>query len=329
MRGQSKNHSSEPIPFGAVHSARLEMKRINSYMKTIILMFLMASVALAKELHFDVLETTQGKFTNATVISATANSVMVLYDGGAAGVPFANLPPAVQKEMGYDPAQTPAVTSATASGAEAVKVTNTPPAQALPPMPKDRMAALQLERSNAWQRVVQIVNRPVQVYARTDQRHVALYSPGWFHPGASRPDFNTVDVRKTQELVYAQSQYVTSDLNPGKVFLGQGLEFNAMTKIFYEDRSLPKRKLTEAEMIEINGLYRIIGRCEGEMERLQSAATTENVQSTKAEADTEVVVPGQAFANLRQIPQSTRVLYGCIGIGALIVGVIIVRLVKK
>jgi hypothetical protein len=43
------------------------------------------------------------------------------------------------------------------------------------------------------------------------------------------------------------------------MFLGKELEFNAMTKYFYVDRSLPKKRLSEAEMIEINSLYRIIG----------------------------------------------------------------------
>ena len=32
-----------------------------------------------------------------------------------------------------------------------------------------------------------------------------------------------------------------------------------MTKYFYTDRSVPKKKLTEEEMLEINRLYRIIG----------------------------------------------------------------------
>jgi len=43
--------------------------------------------------------------------------------------------------------------------------------------------------------------------------------------------------------------YVTSDLNPGVVFVGSEIEFNPMTKFFYIDRSLPKKKLTEAEML--------------------------------------------------------------------------------
>ncbi len=40
------------------------------------------------------------------------------------------------------------------------------------------------------------------------------------------------------------------------------MEFNSQTKYFYADYTLPKKKLTEAEMVEINRLYRIIGQCE-------------------------------------------------------------------
>jgi len=99
---------------------------------------------------------------------------------------------------------------------------------------------------------------------------VAFYSPGWFHQGAIKPDFNTVDVRATQQLDYAGHQYVTSDLNPGVVFLGNELEFNPMTKYFYTDRLVPKKKLTEAEMLEINQLYRVIGHCEQQLTELQN-----------------------------------------------------------
>jgi hypothetical protein len=43
-----------------------------------------------------------------------------------------------------------------------------------------------------------------------------------------------------------------------------------MTKFFYTDRSLPKRKLTEAEMLQINDLYRVIGRCNQQLEELEN-----------------------------------------------------------
>ena len=131
-----------------------------------------------------------------------------------------------------------------------------------PPVTPPDTNAIQAEMDAAIHQVEKIVNQTVPAYRRSPGMKVADYSPGWFHPGAIPPDFNRVDVRATQETPYAQHQYVSSDLNPGMVFLGSQLEFNAMTKYFYTNRTLPKKKLTEAEMLEINRLYRVIGRCE-------------------------------------------------------------------
>ena len=196
--------------------------------------------------------------------------------------------------------------------------------------PAEHLVALQLELTNAWQRVVQIVNRPVTAYVRTENLQVSVYSPGWFHEGAIKPDFNNVDVRRSQELIYAQHLYVSSDLNPGRAFLGRDLEFNAMTKFFYVNRSLPKRKLTEAEMIEINRLYRIIGRCESEIMQLENPAVAESASSSNVESNAEpAVAPSQALAGIRSIPQQTRLLYGGIAIGVLVVLVVALRFARK
>jgi hypothetical protein len=132
-----------------------------------------------------------------------------------------------------------------------------------------KKAALESEMDAAVTEVQRIVNQPVTSLARNEGMQVATYQPGWFHEGASKPNFNTVDVRTTRETPYDQHQYVTSDLNPDIVFIGSELEFNPMTKYFYTDRSLPKKKLSEADMIEINRLYRIIGRCETQLAELQ------------------------------------------------------------
>ena len=65
---------------------------------------MMASGALSQSnSHFDVLETKQGNFTNALIYPANASGVVVNYDGGIAAVPFTNLSPALQKQLGYDP----------------------------------------------------------------------------------------------------------------------------------------------------------------------------------------------------------------------------------
>jgi hypothetical protein len=81
-------------------------------------------------------------------------------------------------------------------------------------------------------------------------------------------------VRQTQDTAnYDRNPYSTSDLNPGLAWPSRSLEFNPMTKFFYTNYTVPKKRLTEAEMIEINGLYRIIGKCEAELLSLQPKET--------------------------------------------------------
>lgn len=135
---------------------------------------------------------------------------------------------------------------------------------------EEQIAAIKAEMNDAIFKVQDIVNQPVTHLKRTSNMDVASYGPnGWFHPGAQKPDFNTVDIRNTQTFPYEGHQYVTSDVNPGVAFLGSELEFNPMTKYFYTDRSVPKKKLTEAEMLKINDLYRVIGKCEQQLDELQ------------------------------------------------------------
>jgi hypothetical protein len=136
------------------------------------------------------------------------------------------------------------------------------------PEKETKIAALNKEMEQAIEQVKKIINQPVLRYARGPGLKVTVYSPGWFHEGAMKPDFNKVDVRQTQEFNYDPHPYVTSDLTPGVVFKGTDLEFNAMTKYFYTDRSVPKKKLTQPEMLEINRLYRTIGKCETELAAL-------------------------------------------------------------
>lgn len=137
------------------------------------------------------------------------------------------------------------------------------------PATRAQLEALVSEMNAAAAQVQKIVNQPVTRLVRTPEMRVGTYGPGWFHEGATKPDYNNVDVRATRQTTYAQNQYVTSNLNPGFVFLGAELEFNSMTKFFFTDLTVPKKKLSEAEMLEINRLYRIIGRCEQKLAELQ------------------------------------------------------------
>lgn len=139
-----------------------------------------------------------------------------------------------------------------------------------PPAPKGEITQAQIdrierERLSTINRVKAIVNQKARWYKRTDSMAVSTFSPGWFHEGAITPKFETVDVRTTQDLSAYKSGYITSDLNPGIVWRAEDIEFNPMTKIFYEDRTIPKKRLTQSEMEEINRLYRIIARCDAEL----------------------------------------------------------------
>ena len=197
----------------------------------------------------------------------------------------------------------------------------------------DQVAALQLQLTNAWHQVEGIVCKPPPAYSREPGYHISVYGPGgWFHPGANTPDFNRVDVRQSQEFPYAGHEWVSSDASPTIMFHGSDLEFNAMTKLFYTNRSLPKRKLTEAEMLQINSLYRTIGHCQTEIAQLQpppEAAANTDSGTDDTDGGTNGAAPPQAIAAIESIPQQTRILYGSITIGTLLVLVIAFRLLRK
>jgi len=199
-------------------------------------------------------------YSNVTVTTVSATDIYFVSSQGMGNAKLKDLDPAWQKHFHYDPARVQATEHKPMTGAALYQL------QAITEADKaSGRAAVKTELNNAVLRVEQIVNQPVTQLTQTPEMSVSTYSPGWFHPGAERPDFKTVDIRATQDLNYAKNQYVTSDLNPGAVFLGKELEFNSKTKYFYTDRSLPKKKLTEAEMLEINRLYRVIAHDEDEL----------------------------------------------------------------
>lgn len=193
-------------------------------------------------------------YSNVTVVATTPTDILFNSDSGMAGAKLKNLDPALQMRFKYDAAK--------ADGAErklkALHIQDPLPAAG---QTIDGASAKSI-MDEAISRVKTIVNQPVRQFARTPGIRVSMFKPGWFHPGAIRPDFNSVDVRTTQESPYSRYLYVNSDLNPNVDHIGSELEFNSMTKYFYVDRSLPKKKLTQTEMLEINLLYRIIGKCE-------------------------------------------------------------------
>jgi hypothetical protein len=194
-------------------------------------------------------------YTNVTITSVSATDIYFTHAGGIGSVKLRDLDAALQEHFHFNPTKAEAAEQQSKSAnASYLAGTSTGPLTPDYANPKATLDA-------SMARVRSIVNQPVTQLQITPGMRYSEY-PYWFHPGAMRPDFNNVDVRATQKLDYADSQYVSSDLNPGVCFLGAELEFNSMTKFFYADRTLPKKRLTDDEMQEINRLYRIIGQCE-------------------------------------------------------------------
>jgi hypothetical protein len=132
--------------------------------------------------------------------------------------------------------------------------------------------------NQAIKKVQYLVNDPVTPIRRAPGMRVST-CPTWFHEGATKPDFNTVEIQKTQDLSYGKSEYVALESDKNFLYPGKQLEFNPMTKYFYIDRSVPKKKLSESEMAAINQLYRVIGRCEKELAALKKPDPSEAASS--------------------------------------------------
>lgn len=163
------------------------------------------------------------------------------------------------------------------------------------------IAALKKERDDAIEQVKKIVNQPVPRFARQPGMRVLVET---YDPGAPTPDFDHVDVRQTQQLLNAtQPPFVTCSLASGIVFRSADTEFNEMTKYFIINRSVPKKKLTESEMLEINRLYRIIGKCRKDLfhlqappvERPDTAATETESESNTESAPVREPVPRENY----------------------------------
>lgn len=195
-------------------------------------------------------------YTNVTVTSVTAKNIAFTYAQGMASVKLKDLDPEMQKHFHYDASKD--IAEAKQKAALAAALASIGPDNKVPDS-----ADPKLVMEAAVARVKAIVNQSVMAIPFSPDMQNVGSGNDWFHPGAIKPDFDTVDVRKTQDFSnYQKFTYVTSKLNPGVVFLTRDIEFNSMTKYFYTDRSVPKKKLSEKEMLEINRLYRIIGQCE-------------------------------------------------------------------
>jgi hypothetical protein len=201
-----------------------------------------------------------------------------------------------QQQAEQQPVQPQPVVPAQEQPAQPVEAAATPPVPLTPEeqAQQDAIKAVMDDEKKAIQKVAGIVNQPVTHYMRLPSIQPGIY-PTWFHDGAIKPDFNKVDVRKTQEFPYAKFEYVASDLSAREMFKSDELEFNAQTKFFYIDRTVPKKKLTQPEMVEINRLYRIIGQDERKAQALRAGEGKKSFKSTIFKALGILIAAAVAF----------------------------------
>jgi hypothetical protein len=236
--------------------------QFNSFCSTLLLAFVLLTTASAfsADEKFPVLKIGNEVYSNVVVTSASDTEIFFTHSRGMGNAKLKNLDAATQQHFHYSAGKALAIEQKHKEAnaqffLHTAGNTNHPSAKA---------TAAQVDLNDAISRATAIINQPPKQVPEREGMNTGNYKT-WFHEGAARPDFNTVDIRKSQDTSYAQSEYVTCDLNPGIVFLGSDLEFNSATKYFYVNRTLPKKKLTEAEMNEINHLYRIIGNAEARL----------------------------------------------------------------
>lgn len=132
-----------------------------------------------------------------------------------------------------------------------------PPAK-LSAILQQQARSAQAEFDATAKQVQAIVNQiPPTVVPPPNNQEIYHYD---YHPGATKPDFNTADVLSTREPW--NGQYVYMDTRPGVFYRSADCEFNPQTKFFYTRRDVPKKKLTDAENREVVRLYRILGKDE-------------------------------------------------------------------
>lgn len=155
------------------------------------------------------------------------------------------------------------------------------------------IAAIRLKRARTEDRIRTLVNQPPPGVPRTVRMRVQTISGAWYPETATAPDYATADVRTSQQKNYDGRGYLATGSNPGLAYFGDELEFNPVLNYFYVDRSVPKRKLTSAEMDQINGLFREIADCD---KRLKSSRPPVDANSAGNKA---VVAPASAAVATR------------------------------
>src|ERR1051325_1150453 len=183
-------------------STRFQMR-----VRTIILLQLICTAfsAWADE-KLPLLEVGSTIYTNVTITAVTATDIYFKYDKGVANAKLKDLGSDLQKRFRFDPTRAEAVKTPTADASTLSAVSEQTITR------KNAQAIM----DDAIARVKAIINQPVGQLPRTPDMEVRTFSPGWFHAGAIKPDFKSVDVRTTQDTKNFEKPYRSEERRVGK-----------------------------------------------------------------------------------------------------------------
>ena len=119
-----------------------------------------------------------------------------------------------------------------------------------------RTARAEFDRTT--RQVQAIVNQTPPVVPKTAGAESYHYG---YHPGAEKPDYDAADSLQSKRELW-KGEFVNMDDAPGVFYRSSECEFNPQTKFFYLNRSLPKKKLSDAEYHELTRLYHLLGQQE-------------------------------------------------------------------
>ncbi len=156
------------------------------------------------------------------------------------------------------------------------------------PLTQLEIASIRLRRARTEERIRSLVNQPPPSLPRTVRMRVQSTSGAWYPETSAAPDYAQVDVRATQQNNYDGKGYLATATDPGVVYLGDELEFNPVLNYYYVDRTLPKKKLTPAEMEQINALFREIAELD---QQLKSPRPSSNAPASTSPASTAEAPP--------------------------------------
>ncbi len=116
-------------------------------------------------------------------------------------------------------------------------------------------AAARGEFDKTTRKVQAIVNQtPPIVPKPADDAEVYHYS---YHPGANAPDYDAENLLATREIWKGEYAYIEGV--PNVYYRSAECEFNPQTKYFYTSRTVPKKKLSDAEYGELTRLFHLLG----------------------------------------------------------------------